>query len=173
MPGTFGLIWTMLVSVTIYGQSPTIQVWISGEVTVTTSDSLTLTAVRVKGRMWRDSVRGGEHEVVFCITHAKPIASKLNYTGKGRVVYRTPDIGKSTATEARADKILPALGVLQADGESPFFLAEGQSHPHPPNERSVGNVATFAVANIVQQDVRDPKGKRQNTDALSCIERKH
>ena len=171
MPGTFALISTILVS--IIAQSPTIQVWISGEVTVTTSDSLTLTAVRVKGRMWRDSVRGGEYEVIFCVTHAKPIASKLKYTGKGRVVYRTPDIGKSTTAQPRSDNMLPALGVLQADGESPFFLAEGQSHPHPPNERSVGNVATFAVSNIVQQDVRDPKGKRQNTDALSCIERKH
>ena len=66
----------------------------------------------------------------------------------------------------------PALGVLQADGESPFFLAEGQSYPHPPNERSVGSVATFAVVNIVQQDVDDPKGERQKADALSCIERK-
>ena len=171
MPGTFALIWTMLVSVTIYGQSPTIQIWISGEVTVTTSDSLTLTAVRVKGRMWRDSVRGGEHEMVFCITHAKPIASQLKYTGKGRVVYRTPHIGKSTATEPRSDKMLPALGVLQADGQSPFFLAEGQSYPHPPNERFVGNVATFAVVNIVQQDVSDPKAERHKTDA-SCMERK-
>ena len=153
----------MLLTVTVYGHSPTIQVWISGDVTVTTSDSRTLTAVSVKGLMWRDSVRSGERDVVFCITHAKPIASKLNYAGRGRVVYRTG---------TRADTMLPALGVLQADGESPFFLAAGEGYPHPPNERSVGKLSTFAVVNIVLQDVRDRRGKRQNTNVLPCIERK-
>jgi hypothetical protein len=157
---------TMLPSVALYGQAPTIQVWISGDVTVTTSDSLTLTAVRVKGRMWRDSIRSGEHDVVFCIAHAKPIASKLNYTGKGRVVYRTPRSGKSAAKGARAATMLPALGVLQADGESPFFLAEGQWYPHPINERSVGNVSTFAIVNLVRHEVRELKGKRQKSDTL-------
>ena len=44
---------TMLPGIAVYGQAATIQVWISGDATVTTSDSLTLTAVRVKGRMWR------------------------------------------------------------------------------------------------------------------------
>ena len=72
------LICTMLPGVAVNGQAPTIQVWITGDVTVTTSESLTLTAVRVKGRMWHNSIRSGEHHVVFCITHAKPIASKLN-----------------------------------------------------------------------------------------------
>jgi hypothetical protein len=143
------LICTMLPGVGVYAQAPKIQVRIAGDVTVTTSDSLTLTAVRVKGRMWRDSVRSGEHDVVFCITHAKPIASKLNYTGGGRVVYWTPRRGKSTAKGPRAEKMLPALGVLQADGESRFFLAEGQGYPHPPNERSVGRLSTFHIVNIV------------------------
>ena len=64
------------------GQTPTIQVWITGNVTVTTSESLTLTAVSVKGHMWRDSIRSGEHQVLFSITHANPIASKLNYTDR-------------------------------------------------------------------------------------------
>ena len=162
------LICTMLPGVAVNGQAPTIQVWITGDVTVTTSESLTLTAVRVKGRMWHNSIRSGEHHVVFCITHAKPIASKLKYTGGGAVVYRTPRSEKSTRKGPRSEKMLPALGVLQADGESPFFLAAGQSYPHPPNERSVGNVSTFAVVNLVRHDVRDLNGKRQKTDTLLC-----
>ena len=108
----------------MYGQSPTtIQIWIYGDVTITTSGSLMYTAVRVKGR-YRDSVRSGEHEVVFCITHAQPIASKLNYMGRGRVVYWAARTGKSTANGPRAEKMLPALGlgVLQTDGESRFSL---------------------------------------------------
>jgi hypothetical protein len=166
------LICTMLSGVAVYGQAPTIQVWIAGDVTVTTSDSLTLTAVRVKGRMWRDSIRSDEHDVVFCITHAKPMASKLNYTGRGRVVYRTPRSGKSTAKGPRAEKMMPALGVLKADGESLFFLTEGQGYPHPPNERSVGKMSTFAIVHLVRHDVRDLKDKRQKTDTLSCVESK-
>ena len=161
------LICAMLTGLAVYGQEPTIQVWITGEVTVTTSESLTLTVVRVKGRMWRNSIRSGEHHVVFCITHAKPIASKLNYTGGGRVVYRTPRSEKSAGNGPRSEKMLPALGVLQADGESPFFLAAGQSYPHPPHERSVGNVSTFAIVNLVRHDVRELKGKRQKTDTSS------
>lgn len=168
MERSFALISTLLLSVIMYGQPPTVQVWISGELTVTTSDSLTLTAVRVKGHMFRDSVRSGDHEVVFCITHAKPVAAKLNYQGKGRVVYRRPTTGKTTADRSREDMI-PALGVLQADGESLFFLTEGQGFPHPPHERSVGRLSTFDVVNIVHQDARDPRGKRQNSDALSCV----
>lgn len=164
--------WTMLLSVTVFGQSSTTQVWISGHVMVTTSDSLTSTKVRVQGRMWRDGVPSGEHDVVFCIAHATPVESKLNYTGGGRVVYRTRPSEKSTAKRPRAEKMLPALGVLQADGESPFFLAEGQRYPHPPNERSVGRVSTFAVVSIVRQDVGDPTGQRENTEALSCAERR-
>lgn len=141
------------------------RVWITGEVTVTTSESLTLTVVRVKGRMWRNSIRSGEHHVVFCVTHAKPIASKLNDRGGGRVVYRTPRSEKSAGYGPRSENMLPALGVLQANGESPFFLAAGQSYPHPPHERSVGNVSTFAIVNLARHDVRDLKGKRQKTDA--------
>jgi hypothetical protein len=159
----------MFSSVTMYGQSPTIQIWIYGDVTVTTSDSLTYTAVRVKGRMYRDSVRSGEHEVVFCITHAQPIASKLNYTGGGRVVYRAPPTGKSTANVPRAEKTLPALGVLQTDGESRFFLAEGQSYPHPPSERSVGRVTTFKSVNVIRQDYLDRDGRQRGTDPSSCF----
>jgi hypothetical protein len=158
----------MLPGVTVNGQAPTVQVWITGDVIVTTSESLTLTAVKVKGRMYRNSIRSGEHHVVFCITHAKPIASKLNYTGRGAVVYRTPRSEKSTGKGPRSEKMLPALGILQANGESPFFLAPGQSYPHPPNERSVGHVSTFAIVNLVRHDVRDFKGKRQETDTLLC-----
>ena len=153
-------------------QAPTIQVWITGDVTVTTSESPTLTAVRVKGRMWRDSIRSGEHDVVFCITHATPIASKLNYTGLGRVVYRTPPSGESAAKGPRAEKMAPALGVVKPDGEALFFLAEGQSYPHPPNERSIGKMSTFAIVNVVRHDVRDLKDKRQKTDTSSCGESK-
>jgi hypothetical protein len=160
----------MLPGVAIGGQAPTIQVWIAGHVTVTTSDSLTRTAVRVKGRMIRDSIRSGDHDVIFCITHAKPLASKLNYTGQGRVVYRTPGGGKSSAKGPGAEKMLPALGVFQADGQTAFFLAEGQGHPHPLAERSVANVSTFAIVDIVLHDVRDRKGKRQGADTPSCVE---
>jgi hypothetical protein len=168
---TFALVWIMFsTSVPMFAQSPTIQIWISGDVTVATSESLTHTAVKVRGRMVRDSVRSGEHEVVFCLTHAQPIASKLTYMGAGRVVYRAPRIGKSAATGPGAEKMLPALGVLQVDGESRFFLAEGQGYPHPPNERSVGSVSTFAVVEIVREDVHDPKGKRQLSDGSSCLE---
>lgn len=162
----------MLPGIAVYGQAPTIQVWITGELTVTTSDSLTLTAVRAKGRMWRDSIRSGEHDVVFCITHATPIASKLNYTGLGRIVYQTPPSGESAAKEPLAEKMAPALGVLKADGETLFFLAEGQSYPHPPNERSVGKKSTFAIVKLVRHDVRDLEDKRQKTDTLSCVESK-
>jgi hypothetical protein len=56
------LICTMLSQVA-YGQTPTMQVWISGDLTVTTSESLTLTAVKVKGLMHRDSIRSGDHHV--------------------------------------------------------------------------------------------------------------
>ena len=167
------LICTLLPGIATYGQEPTIQVWIAGDVTVTTSDSLTLTAVRVKGVMIRDSVRSGEHDVLFCITHSKPIASKLNYTGRGRVVYRTPRSEKSTTAKGPlADKMLPALGIVQADGESPFFLAKGQWHPHPTTERLVGNVSTFAIDDIVRHDGRDLKSERQETDTLPCVDSK-
>lgn len=154
-----------------YGQTPTIQVWISGDLTVTTSETLTLTAVKVKGFMHRDSIRSGDHHVLFCITHANPIASKLSYSGRGRVVYRTARSGRSTTKET-AEKMLPALGVLQADGETLFFLAEGAGYPHPPNERSVGRLATFAIVNIVRHEVRNLHSKPQKTEALSCAESK-
>jgi hypothetical protein len=68
----------MLLGVAVNTQAPPIQVRIVGDVTVITSDSLTLTAVTVKGHMWSDGVRGGEHNVVFCITHANAVSSKLN-----------------------------------------------------------------------------------------------
>jgi hypothetical protein len=159
------LICTMLPGVAS-AQTPTIQVWINGDLTVTTSESLTATAVRVKGHMWRDSIRSGQHHVLFCVTHATPITLKLNYTGPGRVVYRTARSGRSTTQEPRAEKMLPALGVLQADGEALFFLAEGTPYPHPPNERSVGKLSTFAITKIVRHDVRD------QTKTLSCVESK-
>ena len=154
------------------GQTPTIQVWNIGNVTVTTSESLTLTAVSVKGHMWRDSIRSGEHQVLFCITHANLIASKLNYTGPGRVVYRTARSGRSTTKEPPAEKMLRALGILQADGETLFFLGEGAGYPHPPNERFLGRFATFAIANIVRHEVRNLHSKRPKSDASSCAESK-
>ena len=159
------LICTMLPGVAS-AQTPTTQVWINGDVTVTTSESLTVTAVRVKGHMLRDSVRSGKHHVLFCVTHATPIASKLNYTGPGRVVYRTARSGRSTTQEPRAETMLPALAVLQANGESPFFLAQGTPYPHPPNERSLGKLSTFAITQIVRHDVRD------QTKTSSCVEGK-
>jgi len=165
------LICTLLPGIAVYAQAPTPQVWIAGDITVSTSDSLTVTVVRVKGRMYRDSSRSGEHDVVFCMTHLTPLAAKLNYTGRGRVVYRMAGSGKPTKNGARAEEMMPALGVLQADGESRFFLGEGQPYPHPPNERTVGKLSTFAVVNIVRHDVGDPSN-RQKTDALSCVESK-
>ena len=165
------LICTMLSGVA-YGQTPTTQVWISGDLTVTTSESLTLTAVKVKGFMYRDSVRSGEHHVLFCVSHATPIASRLSYTGRGRVVYRTPYSGRSTTKEPPAEKMLRALGVFQADGETLFFLAEGAGYPHPPHERSVGRLATFAITNVVRHEVRTLNSKRQEAEALSCAESK-
>jgi hypothetical protein len=165
------LICTMLLGVVVCAQVPTM-VWIMGDVTVTTSDSLTHTAVRVKGRMWRDSQWTGEHDTVFCITHANPIPAKLDYTGRGRVVYRVPRRGKPTAKAPRVEKILPTLAVLQANGESPFFLAEGQPFAYPPWERTAGHMSTFAIVSLVRQDVRDLKGERQKTTILSCVESK-
>ena len=108
---------------------------------------------------------------VFCITHAQPIASKLNYMGRGRVVYWAARTGKSTANGPRAEKMLPALGlgVLQTDGESRFFLGDGQSYPHPPSERSVGRVTTFKDVNVIRQDYLDRDGRRRGTDPSSCF----
>jgi hypothetical protein len=111
----------------VHGQRPPKRVYISGDLTVTTSDSLALTAVTVKGRAWRDDIASPEKEFVFCITHHEPLPAKLNYTGKGRVVYRTPHNERSAvANTGSPEPILPALAVLQSDGESRFFLAEGQ-----------------------------------------------
>lgn len=98
-----------------------IRVYIAGDVTVTTSDSLTRTAVSVTTeRAFRDDTPSAEQVFVFCVTHAEPIASKLNYRGGARVVYRTPRDGNSRANAASPEQILPALAVLQIDGESHF-----------------------------------------------------
>lgn len=157
----------------VYGQVPT-RVYIPGEVTVVTSDSLGFTFVSVAGRAWRDNVRAGaDKEFAFCIAHAKPLASRLNYKGKGRVVYRASPDKPSTASAAGPEHILPALAVLRGrDGEAWFFLADGQADPHPPHERSVGAIGTFASADVVRQDYVDRNGRRRGTDASSCFETK-
>jgi hypothetical protein len=154
----------------VHGQSMPIRVYVSGDVTVTTSDSLARTAVSVTGRVWRDGTAiAEEEEFVLCITHPKLIASKLDYRGKARVVYQPLGNDTPIAKAAGPEQILAALAVLQRDGESRFFLAEGQSYPHPPNERSVGRVTTFRGVNAIRQDYLDRHGRRRGTDPSSCF----
>jgi hypothetical protein len=157
--------------VLVRGQSQPVRVHISGDVTVSTSESLGLTAVSVTGRAWRDDVASTEKEFVFCITHAEPIPVKLDYTGKGRVAYLTPpNEGSAVRTKARRpERMLPALAVLQSDGESRFFLAEGQRYPHAPNEWSVGRVSTFRVVDVSRQDYLHHDGTRRGTNPSSCF----
>jgi hypothetical protein len=76
--------------------------------------------------------------------------------------------GSGKAKGPRVEKMLPTLAILQANGESLFFLAEGQPYAYPPRERSVGHVSTFAIVNVVRHDARNLRGKRQETDTLSC-----
>jgi hypothetical protein len=145
-----------------------IRVYIAGDVTVTTSDSLRHTAITVTTeRVFRGEIASSEREFVFCIAHARPIASKLNYNGRARIVYRA--MRDRTSTTAGPEQILPALAVLQSDGESRFFLAAGQSYPHPPNETSVGRVTTFRALNVIRQDYLDRDGRRRGTDPSACF----
>jgi hypothetical protein len=147
-----------------------IRVYIAGDVTVTTSDSLTRTAISVTAeRAFRDDAPSAEREFVFCIVHPEPIASKLNYKGGASIVYRATRNRTSIATTAGPEQILPALAVLQSDGESRFLLAEGQSYPHPPNERSVGRVTMFRGVNVIRQDYRDRDGRRRGIDPSACF----
>ena len=168
---SFVLAGTLLPNAVVYGQLPA-RVYIAGEVTVTTSDSLVVTFVSVAGRAWRDNVLTAEKEFAFCVAHAKPLASRLNYKGKGRVVYRVSPDKPSTASAAGPEHILPALAVFHPtgrDGEAWSFLADGQAYPHPPNERSVGAMTTFPSAHVIRQDYVDRNGRRRGTDASSCV----
>jgi hypothetical protein len=146
-----------------------IRVYVGGEVTVSTSDSLTRTTVSVTGRAWRDNKASAEREFVFCIAHPEPIAAKLNYKGCASIEYRATRNRTSRATTAGPEQILPALAVLQSDGKSRFFLADGQSYPHPPNERSVGRVTTFRGVNVTRPDYRDRDGKRRGAGPSACF----
>jgi len=169
---SFGLLFPAAVlTVVVQGQSLAIRVYIVGDVTVSTSDSLSLTVVSVKGRARRNDTVSTETEFVFCITHPEPIPTKLNYTGTGRVVYRTPrsDSSAARAKPGSPERILPALAVLQADGESRFFLGEGQPYPHPPHERTVGKLSTFRVVTVIRQDYLHRDGTRRGTDPSSCF----
>lgn len=162
---------TLFFNAVVYGQLPT-RVSIAGEVTVATSDSLAFTFVSVAGRAWRDNIASAEKEFAFCIAHAKTLASRLNYKGKGRVVYRVAADKPSTGTAAGPEQILPALAVFHPNGpvgEAWLFLAEGQAYPHPPNERSVGAITTVASADVIRQDYVDRHGRRRETDASSCF----
>jgi hypothetical protein len=151
-------------------QPPPTRVNVSGDLTVTTSDSLALTAVTVRGRAWREDIESPESVFVFCITHQEPLPAKLNYTGKGRVVYLTPrNETSAVAKTGSPEPILPALAVLQSDGESRFFLAEGQPYPHAPDERSVGRVSRFKVIDLSRRDYLDRDGMRRGTDPSSCF----
>jgi hypothetical protein len=137
------LVCTVFLGAVRHGQSMPIRVHIAGHVTVTTSDSLARTAVLVTGRAARDGTVTAEKEFVFCIAHPEPLPSKLKYAGSGRVVYRVPRNEHPVEKTPGPEQILPALAVLQSDGESRFFLAEGQPYPLAPNERTVGRVTTF------------------------------
>ena len=159
---------TLFLYAVVYGQSST-KIYIPGEITVLTSDSLAFTFVAVAGQSWGNNVRSAEKEFAFCIAHAKPLASRLDYKGKGRVIYRTSPDKASTRKPAGPEPILPALGVLRADGEIWWFLAEGQPYPHPPHERSAGWGTTFRSADVTRQDYVDRNGRRRGTAASSCF----
>jgi len=162
---------TLFPNTVVYGQLPA-RVYIAGEVTVATSDSLAATFVSVVGRAWRDNHATAEQEFAFCIVHANSLASRLNYKGQGRIVYPVSPDKPSTASAAGPEHILPALAVFHPtgrDGEAWFFLADGQAYPHPPNERSVGATTTFASADVIRQDYVDRNGRRRGTDASSCF----
>lgn len=168
--GTFVLVGTIFIHAVVHGQSMPIRVYVGGNVTVTTSDSLTRTAISVRGHVWRNDTGMTEQEdFVFCITHPKPIGSKLDYKGSGRVVYRSLRHTTSIAEPIGPERILPALAVLQSDGESRFFLGKGQSYPHPPNETTVGRVTTFDAVDVIRQDYLDRSGRRRGTDPSSCF----
>jgi hypothetical protein len=170
MPSGIFVVTCAVLSAVVSGQLMPIRVYVSGDVTVTTSDSLARTAVSVTGRVRRESTLIAERkEFAFCITHPRPIAAKLNYRGKAIVVYQPLRNETAIAKAVGPEQILPALAVLQSDGESRFFLAEGQPYPHPPNERSVGRVTTFRGVNVIRQDYVDRDGSRRGSDAASCF----
>jgi hypothetical protein len=125
----------------------------------------------MKGRAWRDDIASPEREFVFCVTHQEPVPTKLDYRGRGRVAYLTQrSHSPAAATKASSpEPILPALAILQSDGESRFFVAEEQPYPHPPNERSVGRVSTFRVVNVIRRDWTHRDGTRRGTDPASCF----
>ena len=162
------LVGTVFLSAVVSAEQPPIRVYIPGDVTVITSDSLRTTFVSVNGRSWRDDKPTAEKEFGFCITHTNPLGAKLSYQGRGRVIYRLPR-SKTSAAKARPEQILPALAVLLSSGETWFFLAEDQGYPHPPNERSVGALTTFVSTDVSRQDYVDRAGRRRGTAPSSCV----
>ena len=123
--GTFVLVGTIFIHAFGHGQSMPIRVYVGGNVTVTTSDSLTRTAISVRGHVWRNDTGITEQEdFVFCITHPKPIGSKLDYKGSGRVVYRSQRHTTSTRSRSVQSEYYRRLRFFRATESRGFSLGK-------------------------------------------------
>lgn len=135
---------------------------LSGQLTVTSSPSGSATAVIGRAQA------GAPVDFAFCISHAKPLAAPLQYSGPGKVVYLPQPIpGLPPGVEIQGpESIAPVLGVVPEKGAGHLFVAKGA---RPLVDPSLKDAARYTVSSVTRTDWAPKGGARRGTDAEGCI----
>ncbi len=111
---------------------------------------------------------GAEPDFLFCISHAKPLSSKIEYKGPGKVIYQPRQRPEAPPgiTITGPTPVAPLLAVAPANAPPMIFTAPGQTIPA---EASLDGATTYTVGTVTRMDWAAAKGPRRGTSIEGCL----
>ncbi len=110
-------------------------------------------------------------DFLFCIDQDRTAARAVNFTGRGRVLYRPmpkPDV-PAGITIAGPEMVASTLAVVGDDGKAWLFVEEGQKPLLPAGDPALATATTVKVRGLRRTDWARKNGVRAGTDIEACL----
>lgn len=137
-----------------------------GHVAITTSKTGRTTAVAVK----KDAA-AKDLEALFCVDLATPAPPKLEFSGPGRVIYRSqPITGLPAGVKISGpESVSSMLAVVPNQGRGWLFAAKGEKPLLAAGDPAIAGAATVSVSIVRRVDWLGDDGRRRGTDLEGCL----
>ena len=112
-----------------------------------------------------------EGDFLFCIDQDRTAAQAVNFTGRGRVVYRPMPRSDVPAgiTVTGPEMVAPTLAVIADDGKAWLFVGESQKPLLPAGDPALATAKTMKVRGLRRTDWARKNGVRAGTGIEACL----
>lgn len=110
-------------------------------------------------------------DFLFCIDQDRAAMQKIEFTGPGRVVYRSQPIEGIPAgvTISGPEPVANTLSVIADDGKAWTFVAKGEK-PLVGNGKAPANPTRINATVVRRLDWSSGSGPRRGTDVAGCLQ---